>query len=72
VAPAAPGQLAAAVRSLLDDPARAARLGAQGRVRAESTFGLAAHVDAVERVYAELLRAGREGADVGSRDGDAS
>jgi glycosyltransferase involved in cell wall biosynthesis len=56
---AAPAPLADAVRSLLDDPARAARLGAAGRARAESTFSLAAHVGGVERVYAELLGAGR-------------
>jgi len=51
--------LADAVRALLDDPARAARLGGAGRARAESTFSLGAHVDAVERVYAEILGAGR-------------
>ena len=55
VPPAAPAALADAVRSLLDDPARAARLGAAGRARAESRFSLTAHVDAVERVYAEVL-----------------
>jgi glycosyltransferase involved in cell wall biosynthesis len=55
VPPAAPAALAAAIRSLLDDPARAARLGAAGRTRAESRFSLTAHVDGVERVYAEVL-----------------
>jgi glycosyltransferase involved in cell wall biosynthesis len=55
----APAALADAVRAVLDDPARASRLGAAGRARAESTFSLAAHVDAVERVYAEVLGAGR-------------
>ena len=56
---AAPAPLADAVRALLDDPARAARLGAAGRARAASMFSLAAHVAAVERVYAEILGAGR-------------
>ena len=55
VEPANPVALAGAVRALLADPARAARLGAAGRARAESTFSLGAHVDAVERVYAEVL-----------------
>jgi glycosyltransferase involved in cell wall biosynthesis len=67
---AAPGPLAAAVQALLDDPARAARLGAAGRARAESTFSLTAHVEAVERVYAEIggaVHAPREGAPIGRR-----
>jgi glycosyltransferase involved in cell wall biosynthesis len=64
VPPAAPAPLAAAVGSLLDDPARAARLGAAGRARAESTFSLAAHVAGVERLYADLLGAGRAVEDV--------
>jgi len=50
------------VQALLDDPPRAARLGAAGRARAESTFSLGAHVDGVERVYDEVLgRATPEG-----------
>ena len=61
---AAPAPLADAVRSLLDDPAHAARLGAAGRARAESTFSLAAHVGGVERMYAELLGPGRSVDDV--------
>jgi glycosyltransferase involved in cell wall biosynthesis len=55
VEPANPAALAHAVRALFDDPARAARLGAAGRARAESTFSLGAHVAAVERVYDEVL-----------------
>lgn len=55
VPPGDPDALAGAVRALLDDPARGARLGAAGRARAESTFSLGAHVDRVERVYAEVL-----------------
>ena len=61
VEPANPVALADAVRALLDDPTRAARLGAAGRARAESTFSLSAHVDAIERVYNEVLgRVARE------------
>ncbi len=55
VEPANPVAFAHAVRTLLDEPTRAARLGAAGRARAESTFSLGAHVDAVERVYDEVL-----------------
>ena len=66
---AAPAPLADAVRALLDDPARAARLAAAGRVRAESAFSLAAHVDAVERMYAEVLGAGRAESGVASLEG---
>jgi glycosyltransferase involved in cell wall biosynthesis len=55
VQPANPVAFAHAVRALFDEPARAARLGAAGRARAESTFSLGAHVDAVERVYDEVL-----------------
>jgi glycosyltransferase involved in cell wall biosynthesis len=55
VDPAAPAQLAAAVQTLLENPARAGHFGAAGRRRAESRFSLTAHVDAVERAYAELL-----------------
>ena len=55
VEPAHPAALAGAVSALLADPARAVRLGAAGRARAESTFSLGAHVDAVERLYEEVL-----------------
>ena len=55
VAPADPAALAEAVHALLDDPARTALLGVAGRARAEATFSLGAHVDAVERVYDEML-----------------
>jgi glycosyltransferase involved in cell wall biosynthesis len=51
---AAPAPLADAIRSLLDDPAHAARLGTEGRARARAAFSLTAHIAAVERVYAEL------------------
>ena len=53
--PASPAPLASAVQTLLENPARAGQLGAAGRRRAEATFGLPAHVEAVERAYAELL-----------------
>ena len=62
VEPANPIALADAVRSMLDDPSRAARFGAAGRARAASTFSLGAHVDAVERVYDAVL--GRVAAEV--------
>jgi glycosyltransferase involved in cell wall biosynthesis len=55
VEPADSVGLAEAVRALLEDPARAVRLGAAGRARAESTFSLGAHVAAIERVYDEVL-----------------
>jgi len=55
VDPAASAPLAAAVQTLLENPGRAGHLGAAGRRRAQSTFSLTAHVDAVERAYAELL-----------------
>jgi glycosyltransferase involved in cell wall biosynthesis len=55
VRPADPVALADAVQALLADRAHASRLGAAGRARAESTFSLGAHVDAVERVYDEML-----------------
>jgi glycosyltransferase involved in cell wall biosynthesis len=58
VEPSDPGALAGAVMALLDDPARATRLGSAGRARAESTFSLGAHVDAVERLYEEVLGRG--------------
>jgi glycosyltransferase involved in cell wall biosynthesis len=55
VEPANPIALADAIRSVLDDPSRATRLGAAGRARATSTFSLGAHVDAIERVYDAVL-----------------
>ncbi|MFQ5946012.1 MAG: glycosyltransferase, partial [Anaerolineae bacterium] len=55
VPPADPAAMAAAVISLVEDPARAARLGEAGRRRVESEFTLARHVDATETLYASLL-----------------
>jgi glycosyltransferase involved in cell wall biosynthesis len=54
VPPAQPKPLAGAVLGLLEHPARAARLGAAGRRRAEATFSLTRHVAAVEALYTEL------------------
>jgi len=61
VPPGEPKALAEAVLALIEDPARAARLGAAGRRRAEREFSLARHVRAVERLYEELLGASRGG-----------
>jgi starch synthase len=58
VPPADPRALAAAVRELLDDPGRAARLGVAGRRRARAEFGLARHAAAVGALYDELLSEG--------------
>lgn len=64
VPPAQPKPLAEAVLGLLEDPARAACLGAAGRRRAEGSFSLTRHVAAVEALYAELA-----GADDDTRSG---
>jgi len=52
---AQPKALAEAVLALLEDPARAARLGAAGRRRSEASFSLPRHVRAVEALYRELV-----------------
>lgn len=49
--------LGAALADMLDDPARAARIGAAGRERAARLFGLDACADAHDRVYRELVAA---------------
>ena len=46
--------MAGRIGRLLDDPERAAAMGAAGRARAERLFSMSAHVDAVERLYREL------------------
>ena len=61
VPPAQPKALAEAVLALLDDPARAAALGAAGRRRAETEFSLARHAAAVEALYGEILGDARAG-----------
>lgn len=48
--------LAASISAILDDPALAARLAAQGRSRAETLFNLAAQTARLENIYDELLR----------------
>lgn len=55
VPPAQPKALAEAVLALLEDPGRAAAVGAAGRRRAEAEFSLARHAAAVERLYQEIL-----------------
>ncbi len=57
VPPADAAALARATLDLLADPARAARLGAAGRRRVETEFGLARHVAAIEALYDELAGA---------------
>jgi glycosyltransferase involved in cell wall biosynthesis len=54
VDPVTPETLAAAVRALLDDPARRAELSAAARRRA-ADFGWPAVTAAVDAVYAEVL-----------------
>lgn len=61
VPPADPKAIAEAVLALLEDPGRSARLGQAGRRRAEREFSLRRHAEAVERLYEELLGAGRAG-----------
>ena len=50
-----PPALAAAIASLLDDPARAAAMGARGREHVLSTFGIERLVDDIDRLYRRLL-----------------
>ncbi len=56
VPPSQPAQLAAAVRSLLDDPARRAALGQAARAHAEKNYGPAAWLDQHLVLYADVLR----------------
>jgi glycosyltransferase involved in cell wall biosynthesis len=49
-----PGALAAAIVELLDDPARRARLGAEGRRRQLERFTEARMVEGTLAVYAEV------------------
>jgi glycosyltransferase involved in cell wall biosynthesis len=57
VRPGAPGELAAAIRSILDDPARAAAMGRAARARAVARHSLTRQAAHVREVYAEALRA---------------
>lgn len=53
VAPDDPAALAAALQDLADDPALARRLGQRARERAVTRHSPDAHLDALDRVYAE-------------------
>lgn len=55
VPPRSPGELAAAIDRLLDDPGLRQRLGAAARKRCEALFSLEAHVAAVLQQYATVL-----------------
>jgi glycosyltransferase involved in cell wall biosynthesis len=55
VPPAQAEPLAHAVLSLLNDPQRAAALGAAGRRRAETQFSITRHVEAVESLYRQAM-----------------
>ena len=55
IPPARPDALAAAVASLVADPARRQAMGRAGRARALAMFEASAMVDAVGRVYEEVL-----------------
>lgn len=55
VCPGQPESLAAAIGSLLDDPALARRLGEAGQERARRQFPLAAFRDRVQRLYGGVL-----------------
>ena len=56
VAPRRPDQLAAAISSLLSDPARCEAMAAAGRATAAGRFGQHHHAAAVTRLYARSSR----------------
>jgi glycosyltransferase involved in cell wall biosynthesis len=56
VAPDRPGEVARAVRVLLDFPDRATAMGAAGRARVSERFSWEASVAALGDVYASLER----------------
>ena len=59
--------LAAKIRSLLDDPERREQMGARGRQKVEAQFGITQVADAVERVYrSAILQARASAGDRGS------
>ena len=55
VPPARPDELAAAIRSLLDDPDRARAMGQAGRRRVEQKFSWTSVAAATERVYRDAI-----------------
>jgi glycosyltransferase involved in cell wall biosynthesis len=66
VAPRDAGELAAAIRRLLDDPALAGRLGREARAQAERKFGrdaMIARMEALFRQVADEYALRRKGAD---------
>jgi len=58
VEPSDPGQLAAALRALADDPAWAGRLGAEAARDARSRFALPRMLGQVQAIYEDLARVG--------------
>ena len=59
VPPRSPGQLAEALRRLLEDPCAARRMGDAARERAEATFSGAATARAISDLYDQAARGGR-------------
>jgi glycosyltransferase involved in cell wall biosynthesis len=59
VEPGDPDALAGAIATLLADPARAARLGASGRGRAETELGWDTHVDAYDALLRDVAHGAR-------------
>ena len=59
VAPRSPAALAQALRGLLADPARRARLGAAGRARVLAKFTQARMLERVETIYTSIIQSPR-------------
>jgi glycosyltransferase involved in cell wall biosynthesis len=60
VPPGDPAALAAALRELIADPARRARMGQAARRRARENYSAAAVVPRIEAVYRDVLRPGHQ------------
>ncbi len=58
VPPSSPERLAAALETLLADPARAARMGAAGRRRAQAMYSPESALGALEELYVGLVQPG--------------
>jgi glycosyltransferase involved in cell wall biosynthesis len=69
VPPGDAAALAAALRTLVRDPARRAELGARGRASYVARFGLDVMLDALESTYARLCGANRDRVEIDLRDG---